>query len=117
MPVATETEHSNNQLNNPQVLTGLAMIGGLGLTVMIVAFGYGVVDSSADSGLIGMALVAGGLLVLGASVAWFFVVEPHKHFDDINKPMYHGHHDHNEHDAHDAPEQEVLDQNNLDAPH
>lgn len=102
------TEQTDNKAT---VLTILSMIGGLGITTMVVAAGIGVVWENADSGLIGM-FVMGGLALLVASIGgWVIVERPHENFDDINQPMYHGHHhddhhdddsdnDHNSHQAH-----------------
>lgn len=87
---------------------GLAMLGGGGLTLAIIALSVGAVfGENADQGLIGL-LFAGGLLAfISATVAWFGYVQPHKHFDDITQPLYHGHAhhetDHADDDHHAAP--------------
>ncbi len=84
-----------NDKNTPSqsTSTGLALIGGLGITLLIVAAGIGVTTTDDSStGLISMAAVAGGLLLIAAIIGWFGMVQPHKHFDDINQPLYTGHH-------------------------
>lgn len=83
----------------PQLSTMLAMIGGGGIILAIVALGVGVVNPNANSSTIGMLVLAGiGLLVLGVG-GWVVAAQPHKNFDDINQPMYHGHHDDHDHEA------------------
>jgi hypothetical protein len=84
---------------NPQspVTLGLSMTAGLGLTLMIVALGIGVVQGdSANSTAIGLAFLAGLALLVMGFFGWFGVVQPHKHFDDINVPMEADHHGHDE---------------------
>lgn len=68
------------------------MVGGLGMTLTLVAAGLGVIDANADADAIGLAVLVGLVTTLGAILAWFFYVQPHKDFDDITVPMYHGHH-------------------------
>ncbi len=82
---------------NPQIISGLAMTGGAGITLAMLALSIGVIDPTADSRVIGLAVLAGVLALTSAIVAWFFVVQPHKHFDDINVPQYTGHHHNAEH--------------------
>ncbi|NWF68933.1 MAG: hypothetical protein HXY40_07595 [Chloroflexi bacterium] len=83
------------------VSLGLALVGGLGVTLMCVAGGIGVIEgANADSGVIGLLFAGGlGLFIVGAA-GWFFVEQPHKHFDDIEQPMYHGHEEHHQDEAH-----------------
>lgn len=91
----------NSQMNQ-SLLTGLAMTGGLGMTIMIVAAGIGVADSAIDSQLIGLFVLIGFLILMTAILAWFFVVQPHRAFDDIDIPAPddHGHsHPEETHDA------------------
>lgn len=87
------TEHSEN--TQPASLTyGLAFIAGGGLTLMVVAAGVGVVQGeNATSGLVSVLFGVGAAALLIGIIAWFAVVQPHKHFDDINVPMDTGHHD------------------------
>lgn len=92
----------NNTASNETALGILAMLGGFGITVMVVAAGVGVVWENADSGLIGLFVMAGLGLLVAAIAGWVIVVRPHENFDDINEPMYHGHHHDDDHadDAH-----------------
>lgn len=91
------TETTNTPPQNQQITVGLALVGGFGITLIVVAFFAGVVDSTINSSVIGLAILAGLLALFGAIVAWFAVVQPHKHFDDINVPQYHGHEHHDDH--------------------
>jgi hypothetical protein len=108
---AVSTETHEIQENEPpkvsdSVLTGIAMIGGLGIILMIGAAGVGVVLSDAPSDIIGLVVAIGASLLVTSIAGWMLAVRPHEHFDDINVPKYHGHHDH-EHNTHvaDAVEQ------------
>ncbi len=78
----------------------LALLAGLGLTLMIVAAGIGVIQGdSADGELLGLLFVGGIAALVVGGVAWGGVVRPWENFDDINQPLYHGHeHDHAEED-------------------
>ena len=71
----------------------LAFTSGLGLTIMAVALALGAVQAvNADSSVIGLTFAFGlALFVLGLA-GWFGIVQPHKHFDDINVPQDTGHH-------------------------
>lgn len=81
---------------DPALSTTLAMIGGGGIILIMIAFGIGVINTNADGNAIAMLIFAGlALLVFGVG-AWIVAVQPHKNFDDINVPQYHGHH----HDDH-----------------
>ena len=81
--------------NHSPIVWWFSLVAGLGMTLMIVALSIGVLQiANADSQTVGM-LFAGGLVlfILGV-VAWFAVVQPQKHFDDINQPAedeQHGH--------------------------
>jgi len=94
--VATHTQPQETQHTqpDPSLIRGLAMVGGLGLTLIVIALGFGVVGGEqANSNLVGLGVLSGALILLVAIVAWFGVVQPHKHFDDINQPLEddHGH--------------------------
>ena len=78
------------------VLTGIAMIGGLGITLMMLALGYGVIRPDAPSDIIGLVVALGVGLLITSIAGWVIAVRPHEHFDDITVPQYHGHH-HEEH--------------------
>lgn len=84
------------------------MLGGLGITLIVGALILGVADPNAPSNVIGLVVLTGFLCLGSAIAAWIGVVQPHKHFDDINVPLYHGHEAHHaghadEHPAEDAP--------------
>lgn len=100
--MASEQETQNTtESNNEGVLTILAMLAGLGITIMVVATGYGVVMENADSGIIGLFTLAGAGLLVAGIAGWVIVVRPHENIDDITVANYHGHHhdddDHAEH--------------------
>ncbi len=73
---------------------GLALTSGAGLVLMMTALAVGVVQGDAANGTVVGVAFAGGLalLILGIG-AWLAVVQPFKHFDDINIPQYTGHHE------------------------
>lgn len=101
--MATET-HGTSETTQPQVsksvLRGIAMLGGLGITLMMVAAGTGVVLPDAPSDIIGLVVALGAGLLITAIAGWIIGVRPHEHFDDITVPQYHGH-QHDEHsDSH-----------------
>ena len=86
-------EHSTQSDNQPSRLTlyGLAMVGGLGITMMIMAATIGVIGGAeldaASTNLIGL-MVVGGLLLLIVSIGfWAGMVRPFANFDDINVPL------------------------------
>jgi len=75
----------------------LAFVSGIGLTLMMVALGIGVIEGNAANDSLITGLFVGGLLALITGLlAWFFYAQPHKHFDDINEPHYHGHDHHDD---------------------
>lgn len=87
-----EIQTTSEQTSNETVLTILAMIGGLGIVTMVIAAAIGVVWENADSGLIGVFVMAGfGLIVAGVG-GWVIVERPYENFDDISQANYHGHH-------------------------
>ena len=101
--MASEQETPTTEESNETILSILAMLGGLGIVMMVVAAGIGVMWQNADSGLIGLFVMAGAGFLIAAVGGWVIVVRPHESFDDINQPLYHGHHheeDHVEADAH-----------------
>lgn len=73
--------------------TLLALVSGLGLTLMVVGAALGVTGSGGGSGL-GVLFAAGAALFLCGVIAWFAGQRPDAHFDDIDEPHYHGHDDH-----------------------
>ncbi|MFZ4826522.1 MAG: hypothetical protein ACOYLB_04135 [Phototrophicaceae bacterium] len=87
--------HPTQQPSQKQLLIWLAIIGGTGFFIMSIALGVGVIQgASASSSVISLAFFSGLAMLILASVGWFGVAQPHKHFDDINQPHYTGH-DHN----------------------
>ncbi len=99
-----------NTENQSQALSlGLAFCGGIGITLMILAAGFGVVQGeNVDSNAIGLIFMAGlGMLIVGV-IAWFAIVQPQKHFDDINVAQYHGHEEHHD-EAHAADEHAIVE--------
>lgn len=81
----------SNEIQHPPVSgisLGLSFIGGAGLILMIVVAGFGVVaGESADTAFATLLFGAGAAAMISAIVAWFAIVQPHKHFDDINVPL------------------------------
>jgi len=82
---------------------GLSMVAGVGFILMMLALGSGVVQGDAANGqAIGMAFAAGLALFLCGFIGWLAVVQPFKHFDDINIPKEAGNHTHEEYPAEDS---------------
>ncbi|MFZ4813970.1 MAG: hypothetical protein ACOYL5_05495 [Phototrophicaceae bacterium] len=91
-----ESTHENTPQNTPnqRLVIGLAVVGGIGFTLLTVAIAIGVTQAeAANNSVIGLLFWGGVILLVGATGAWFGVVQPQKHFDDINKPLYTGHHE------------------------
>ena len=91
-------EHNTHNENQPDKLTlyGLAMVGGLGITMMIMAATIGVIGGTdldpASTNLIGLVAIAGLLLLIVAIGFWIGLVRPFENFDDINVPAEPEHH-------------------------
>ncbi len=85
--------------NNPRksTLTNLAMLGGLGITFIVVGLGLGAIGGETldanQANLVGLTVVAGLILLIAALVAWMGVVRPFDNFDDISVPLVEEHHD------------------------
>lgn len=86
------TPHEDAPTANPSVLTGLSFAGGIGLLLIFVTLGVAVVAPPEDPGLVGLLMLTGFLLLIASIVGWFFIVQPHKHFDNINEPLEEEHH-------------------------
>lgn len=93
------TEENNTQSENQPnrtTLYSLAMVGGLGITMMIVAATIGVIGGTEldanSTNLIGLSIVAGLLLLIVAIGFWLGLVRPFENFDDINVPAEPEHH-------------------------
>lgn len=108
--MATETTNETPEpKNNEQLLVWLSAVGGIGITLIVVALAVGVVNADANASAVGMAVLVGFALIVTAVGGWVIIEQPHKNFDDINVPQYHGHHhddDHHDDDhAEDAHEE------------
>jgi hypothetical protein len=99
--VSSENETKTVSQN---VLYGLAMVGGLGLTLMIIAAAFGVVGAM-DSSMVFTLVMLGAGLLIAAIAGWVIATRPFEHFDDITVPQYTGHH-HEEH--HEESHQEAA---------
>ena len=89
-------EQSSAEQPSRLTLYSLAMVGGLGMTMMMAAAAVGVVygaglDAAATQNL-GLLLVSGLLLLAAAIGFWLGWVRPFQHFDDINVPAEPEHH-------------------------
>jgi hypothetical protein len=82
---------------NPVVL-GTSLVAGLGVLLAVLSLAIGVVQGSTQ--FTGLMLVAGLLLFIMGLVGWMGVVQPFKHFDDINIPAPDEHHHEESHDEH-----------------
>ena len=81
--------------NHSPIVWWVSLVAGLGVSFMIVALGVGVGQSAGnDNNPVGMLFAAGLVLFILGVVAWFAVVQPQKHFDDINQPAEDEHHGH-----------------------
>jgi|GEM_PF-849714 len=83
----------------------IAVIGGIGLTLMVVA---GTLDAfTAGETFLGMSYTAtaiiGLILTFIAFLLWLVVMRPYEEMDDLKTPLYTGHHhDDDHHDDHDS---------------
>jgi hypothetical protein len=95
--VSSESQNETKPAVSQNVLYGLAMVGGLGLTLMIVAAGIGVLNlEDLDGGLISLFVALGFGLLVASIGGWAIATRPFENFDDITVAQYHGHH-HEEH--------------------
>lgn len=70
------------------LLLALSTIGGLGITLMMVAAAVGVVEgATADNQSLSLYFGLGCLMLVSACGAWFAIVRPDKNFDDINQAL------------------------------
>ncbi len=89
---------------NTSLITGLAMVGGLGLTIIVVALGLGVIIPNADNNFVGLAVLTGLVILISGIGGWLAVVQPFTHFDDINIPAEDDHH----HESHSEDQAETA---------
>ena len=83
----------NSELNRPSVIMGLAFCAGIGLTLMVIALGIGVTQGdAANLATVNITFAAGVVLLVTGIVGWFAIVQPQRHFDDINVPAEDNHH-------------------------
>ena len=92
------TNERNHVTTQPSKLTlyGLAMVGGAGMTLMILGASIGVIygaalDAAATHQL-GLMIVIGLFLLVLAVGFWLGWVRPFERFDDINIPAEPEHH-------------------------
>lgn len=92
------TDERNGNVTQPSKLTlyGLAMVGGVGMTMMMLGASIGVIygtalDAAATHSL-GLMIVVGLLLLILAIGFWLGWVRPFERFDDINIPAEPEHH-------------------------
>lgn len=91
--MATETNTSAHNTGNNSLTLGMSLLGGLGMTLMILGASIGVIGgANADSSLVGLFVLSGFLMLVAGIGSWLATVRPWEHFDDINQPLYHGHH-------------------------
>lgn len=103
--MATETNTSAHTTGNNSITLGFSLLGGLGMTLMILGAAIGVIGgANADSALVGLFVLSGFLMLATGIGAWLATVRPWEHFDNINEPHYHGHH----HEDHHEPTDELL---------
>jgi hypothetical protein len=102
-----ELEEVRHDIGLNSLTLGLAMLAGSGMVLTIVAMGIGAIYGESAGGWVGILFGIGVMALLSGAVAWFGVVQPQKHFDDINVPAEddHGH----GHDDHHATEVIVID--------
>jgi hypothetical protein len=93
------------EIHEPQgpsqgLLTGLAMIGGLGITLVVLALGLGAAGVlPAEDNTVGLGVLLGLLLLVFAIGGWLISVQPFRHFDDIDVPAPDEHHGHDDHSS------------------
>lgn len=74
----------------------LAGLAGVGICLMVAALILGVIGTSAqgenaDTGIVGLLFGLGVVAFFSGAIAWFFVVRPDTHFDDISVALDDGH--------------------------
>ena len=86
----TEANNTNEQ-SSGRLHYGLAMVGGLGMTLMILGASVGVVYGSTldaeSTHTLGLLIVIGLFLLALAIAFWLGWARPFERFDDINVPV------------------------------
>ncbi|MBC8170708.1 MAG: hypothetical protein H7X77_03520 [Anaerolineae bacterium] len=97
-----EIEQVRHDIGLTPLTLSLAMLAGAGVVLMITALAVGVVGDESSTSLVSVLFVGGFLAFITGAIAWYGVVRPDTHFDDINQPLDGGHgHGHAEtHDDH-----------------
>lgn len=98
-------EEVQHDIGLNRLTLSLAMVAGGGVVLMMVALAIGVINGESAGNAVGLLFGIGLLALIVGAAAWVGVVQPHKHFDDINVPAAddHGHgHEHDEHGHEDA---------------
>ena len=86
------TDEPQSEMAQPSKLTqyGLAMVGGAGMTLLILGASIGVIFGAdlepQSTHSVGLALVVGLFLLILAVGFWLGWVRPFERFDDINVP-------------------------------
>lgn len=89
---------NNSELNRPSVTIGLAFCAGIGLTLMVIALGIGAIQGdAANLATVNITFAAGAVLLVSGIIGWFVIVQPQRHFDNINIALEEDHHGHDAH--------------------
>ncbi len=100
MQIEQTAEIHEPQSPSQGVLTGLAMIGGLGIALIVVALGLGAAGVlSAESNTVGIGVLLGLMLLVFAIGGWLISAQPFRHFDNIDVPAPDEHHSHDDHSS------------------
>ena len=83
---------------------GLSLSAGFGLVLIIIALAISMVFGEPVAYLVSGAIAAGVVLMIIGIGGWLAVVQPWRHFDDINQPLDDGH----GHPPHVAGEQAIV---------
>ena len=92
------TDLNSGDSSKPGKLTlyGLAMVGGAGMTLLILGASIGVIYGgaldAATTHSLGLALIIGLVLLILAIAFWLGWARPFERFDDINVPAEPEHH-------------------------
>ena len=92
----TDEQRGNARQPSRLTLYSLAMVGGIGMTLMMLGAGIGVIYGAALDGQathsLGLAIIIGLVLLVLAIGLWLGWVRPFERFDDINVPAEVEHH-------------------------